>query len=693
MLAVAADLTTVERFAASCDGVVIANHNAPAQAVLSGDVAAIDSLERALAAAKIDARRIPVSTAFHSPLVAGACGPFRAFLDGVQLSSPRIPVFSNVTATPYPDAPAAIRDQLASAIAARVRFAEQLEAMYAAGARVFLEVGPSSVLTRLVGRGLGDRPHTSVALDSPDKHGVTSLWDALGRLAAAGIAIDFARYWRDEPAEPDEHTTPSSGFRVRVSGVNYGKPAPPHTPPPAALPAAPLPPPVPALAPSLSAVPAAPRSPLPAAAPSPLATIPPAIAESLIHAQMEYQRLMAESHIAFLRAFEAAHVSSGAALASVMNIGEAIVPPHSPSPYSPSPASPSPYALSPHAPSPSQHSPSQHSPSSHSRSSHSPSQASPPPHSVAPQPPSPTVSPRSPDLEALLLAVVAEKTGYPAEMIDTTMDLEADLGIDSIKRVEILSTIRERAPGLPEVEPAQMATLRTLRAIVAFLRGGATGPTSTKTRGGPPSADGVVERGQALAVGSERIAASPQVAGATRLLPGVVAAPPAGLAMPGLVGERIVVTDDGGGVAQALVARLRGRGLDARAMDAVPEDAGAVVFLGGLRAIASVEDAMAVHRAALDTARAVATRFQARGGTFVTVEDIGGDFGLSGSAGDRAWLGGVGALAKTAAREWPRAAVRAIDIARGGRTAEAIAESLVEELFGGGTELEVGLAA
>ena len=68
------------------------------------------------------------------------------------------------------------------------------------------------------------------------------------------------------------------------------------------------------------------------------------------------------------------------------------------------------------------------------------------------------------------MSVVAEKTGYPAEMLGAHMELEADLGIDSIKRVEILSAIRERAPGLPEVEPTELGALRTLGQIVEHMR-------------------------------------------------------------------------------------------------------------------------------------------------------------------------------------------------------------------------------
>jgi acyl carrier protein len=73
-------------------------------------------------------------------------------------------------------------------------------------------------------------------------------------------------------------------------------------------------------------------------------------------------------------------------------------------------------------------------------------------------------------MEALMMAIVAEKTGYPQEMLGVEMELEADLGIDSIKRVEILSAMRERAPNLPEVKPTELATLRTLGQIIDHMR-------------------------------------------------------------------------------------------------------------------------------------------------------------------------------------------------------------------------------
>jgi len=68
-----------------------------------------------------------------------------------------------------------------------------------------------------------------------------------------------------------------------------------------------------------------------------------------------------------------------------------------------------------------------------------------------------------------LLAVVSEKTGYPENMLDLNMDMESDLGIDSIKRVEILHGIQEKMPELPEINPDDLADLRTLDQIVTQM--------------------------------------------------------------------------------------------------------------------------------------------------------------------------------------------------------------------------------
>ena len=71
--------------------------------------------------------------------------------------------------------------------------------------------------------------------------------------------------------------------------------------------------------------------------------------------------------------------------------------------------------------------------------------------------------------------VVGEKTGYPVEMLELEMDMEADLGIDSIKRVEILGAVQDSIAGLPEVNPETLAEMRTLGQIVDAFASTAAG--------------------------------------------------------------------------------------------------------------------------------------------------------------------------------------------------------------------------
>ncbi|MFI5813067.1 SDR family oxidoreductase [Streptomyces sp. NPDC051643] len=180
--------------------VVTANRNSPRQTVISGPTEDVLSAVERLRARGLSAQRIPVACAFHSPLVAAAGERFAEALAEVPLSAPDFPVWSNRTAGPYPRTPRAIRAELAAQIGAPVRFADQIEAMYEAGARVFVEAGPGSVLTRLTGAVLGDRPHRTVALEDGRRTGLTGFLGALARLAVAGVDVRTGWLFQDRDA-------------------------------------------------------------------------------------------------------------------------------------------------------------------------------------------------------------------------------------------------------------------------------------------------------------------------------------------------------------------------------------------------------------------------------------------------------------------------------------------------------------
>ncbi|HEY3466334.1 MAG TPA: SDR family NAD(P)-dependent oxidoreductase [Amycolatopsis sp.] len=192
--------------------VVVANHNAPEQVVLSGPVPAVERAIRRLRETGIAAKRIPVACAFHSPLVAAAGDAFAAELAQESIVEPRLPVWSNRSARPYD---ADVRGELAAQIGAPVRFLDEVEAMYAAGARTFVEVGPGRVLSRLVAEILGERPHTVVAC-GPDLNGFLA---ALARLAEAGVDVRTERLTRPPRPEPSPTAWAVDGRSARAPGA------------------------------------------------------------------------------------------------------------------------------------------------------------------------------------------------------------------------------------------------------------------------------------------------------------------------------------------------------------------------------------------------------------------------------------------------------------------------------------------
>jgi malonyl CoA-acyl carrier protein transacylase len=96
----------------------------------------------------VRARRLPVSAAFHTPLMAPAADDLAAALQDVAIADPAFPVFSNGTAEPFVD----LRAELVANLLAPVRFRETLLAMAGTGIEAFVEVGPGRVLAGLVRR-------------------------------------------------------------------------------------------------------------------------------------------------------------------------------------------------------------------------------------------------------------------------------------------------------------------------------------------------------------------------------------------------------------------------------------------------------------------------------------------------------------------------------------------------------------
>lgn len=175
MAAVFAPIADVERVLATVDGyAVVANFNSGGQVVIGG---ASDAVERAVAAfqaAGVTAVPLPVSHAFHTAIVAPASEPLRRTLERLHLQPPQLPIVANVSGDLYPsdaDAVPHMLDILARQVASPVQFVKGLETLYAAGARVFVEVGPKKALHGFVEDVLGERPDVVALFTNHPKQG------------------------------------------------------------------------------------------------------------------------------------------------------------------------------------------------------------------------------------------------------------------------------------------------------------------------------------------------------------------------------------------------------------------------------------------------------------------------------------------------------------------------------------------
>lgn len=591
-----------ERVRDVVDGVpvTLANHNAPEQVVIAGSVEAIDLACERLAAAGVSCKRIPVACAFHSPIVAGARASFADELAAADIAAPAIPVFANATAAPYARDPDAVRAGLAEALALPVRFVEEIEAMYAAGARVFVEAGPGTVLTDLVGRILLERPHVAVACDA-NEGGIASFVRALARLAAAGVEVDAEALFagRARPVdlrEPERFNAPATAWIVDGGGAR----------------------PV--------------RGELPEFAmrrlAAPVATVPTAAVsggdrEGVVREYLRTVRELVEGQ----RQVMLRYLDPSSAVAA-MHLETALPAQAAPAKNDGSVADIQVEASAPVTP-----------------------------------------------LEALV-ATVSERTGYPPEMLDPDLDLEADLGVDSIKRIEILGAVRERLGLRFEGETStalieRLAAVKTLHAIAALLE--------EHGRGDGGATESVVEAPAA----ADLPVAAPAVIGRYVMDVESLAPAPNGAV---LAGRTFAIVPDDIGVAAEVAALLEREGarthIVARGEPLPPADG--LVYLQTL--VGATPESIGalfarVKEAALGGAEWV---FAATG--------FGGRFGHHAHAnGVPPSVGGVAGLLKSLARERPSLRVRAIDLDPSDEPAR-LARHLLRELLADERVVEVGYA-
>jgi acyl transferase domain-containing protein/NAD(P)H-dependent flavin oxidoreductase YrpB (nitropropane dioxygenase family) len=822
--------------------VAVANLNAPDQTIVSGTVESIDAALQVFAATGMRVKKLPVSAAFHCAIMAAPREALAAELARVAFSAPAVPVYSNTTGQPYPECGDAVRELLARHIAEPVRFTEEVEALYAAGARVFVECGPGLVLGGLVERILGERPHVTLGLDAPGRPGWMQLAQLLGQAQVLGLLVRLDAWfahrglndWSVDEVFADAAKRAAPGPLVWRVNASRAKPwhagEKPAARRPAAAPAAVRGEAAAAGQPSVVAAPAAVIAsppptvvafPAPAAAATALAAAmaapavlparPPATPTiSDRRAAMNMENMPGEGPAAIPAAEPAGGVRCSEAEFAQVQYGltrlldlqfeqqrslrhfidfqaQLVGASLQRVPFADLAAQPAPFALpvavplaiaqaaqaaqaaqlaQPAAPTP--QSAAQPLPQTSPVSTPLRLDAVPPtpvlPKQIAaagaPLPASQRVTPSasigpiepaivsaepaaasvpnaaaaklaSPDeFKADLLQSVAERTGYPVDMLDLDAHMEADLGIDSIKRIEIFSNLTSKYNLLGERDEEavieELSGLKSLNEIVAWYaqmteaaadRAGVdAGGLSSKKASAPPSTlNETVESLHGVAQGDPVQCYALQAVAA-----GLDAAREPGH-FP--AGEMVLLVGDGpladafasalhaqGGIVKRIVPGAATRALDDASrfeadfsspeavktlrdliMAMSPRPVGGLINLMGASHGAHRHDARALFLL-LKAFEADLKALTPGGAWIVNVTAFDGQFGLTRSRAFEAESAGVLGVAKSVAREWGGVKVKCIDFDPA-LAPESQAAQAIDEVRSGQPGVEVGYTA
>jgi acyl transferase domain-containing protein/NAD(P)H-dependent flavin oxidoreductase YrpB (nitropropane dioxygenase family) len=747
MAALRAGPADVDSIIRQVPGVQAANWNGPAQTVIAGPAAAVDQAIDLAARRGISGRVLPVSSAFHTPLVAGAREPFAQVARSLVAQQPDRPVYSNLDACPYPALLAEIAARLADHLASPVRFGEMIEAMHRDGARVFVEVGPGSVLTPLVSSVLGERPHLAVATQPTAPGGLGGWLFAVARLTVAGVPLRLERLTRDRVARPiDLQNLPSredaeptsastwlvSGTRARpinepeISRLGQGSVLEPSSPAPLAQKRGS------ALSPAASQT--SRHGPSPStdrrngdAAKHPLS--PPARnGNGAYRTPMKQEPHEPSNGDPAIESFQQTmqmflEVQRSTMIAYLSGRGAGASPPAA--------------GFKPDFKDRARNDAPARSPTQRENDDAGEKRARPGPEDnrraaeYAPAPdaidipqaalngkPHEHGAPADQDpkldraaIASRLLETVRDRTGYPIETLGLDLDMEADLGIDSIKRVEILGKMRDEFPvlkGLSDSAEAMdaLARARTLGVIVdrmTTLAEQSNGRSELETR------ISTVSAGR-----SPHSNGKPHELTQRRLLETIDSTLP--IDRLGLMpGGRVLITDDGTGVAALLASLLQAADVEVCQIGGLDQPIdwsspsaieSAVADLRSQGSIAGIIHALPLARLhgepgarpewaarigaevrglfllAKATASDLESAAKAGGACLIAATAMGGRFATKGSPaadffpGD----GGVAGLVKTLAREWPSIRCRVVDFAPDA-SRETIAAQLADEIF------------
>ncbi|MEE9552064.1 MAG: acyltransferase domain-containing protein, partial [Gammaproteobacteria bacterium] len=458
MLVIAAPVEDVQKFLNEGNlDLVIANHNAPAQVVLSGASDQIGQAEQLCKQRELRATKLPVAAAFHSDFVADAEKPFSEMLASIEFKDASIKVFSNSTADCYPEDSESVKQCLAGQLAKPVQFVREIENMYAQGVHTFVEVGPGNRLTGLVKSILDGKDFQAFALDasSGKRHGQYDLASLLASLCVLDHSIEIDRWDADYLDSVDTDTDTKPAMTIPICGANYVMPREKQAPrkihqqartttrmeqntlddqdlkQPIKTDIKPLP-----ISEDVKS--------------SQVSEALHATQQSILTLQ-KMQEQTAKLHRQYLEGQETAQRTIQQLLEQQQRmLGISTGLPATESQISTNVTASS--AIVPEI-------------SETKIVEEGKEKTKVVPATIE----SVDTTHNKVDIQKILLEVVSEKTGYPIEMLSLDMSLDTDLGIDSIKRVEILSALQERLPWAPTVNPEDLGTFHFLEHIIEFM--------------------------------------------------------------------------------------------------------------------------------------------------------------------------------------------------------------------------------
>jgi len=574
MAAIQSDTHTVSENIEGMDGIWIANINAPNQIVITGTHSAVAEAVERFKQTGIKARTIPVACAFHSPIVSPACQRLSDFLLNIRLSVPHIEVYSNTTAKKYPSDTKAIAHQLVQHLIKRVEFVREIEAMYEDGARIFVEVGPGRVLSGLVDQTIGDRTHLTTISNQAGRSDLTQLQHLLGQLIVHGVPVKMDRIHRGRSlkcietkalekethqASPSSTTWVVNGTRVKPLKEVFGPEAnkkilPMQVTVSSARTANRISPEgnegqisTPQIQSEVGTeIPTAPAQ--PGSANTKFSTGSYLSDDGNSQVMIQYQRLMQQ----FLEAQKNVmmsffHGQKNNAELPTARIGETL-----PESSFPDPSQSAGIQVdTPHEQYQmrSQESLSEQMPLHLPITAETPSQED-----VASSSDRKTFLDRD-RLTSLLLEIVSERTGYPQEMLDLDLSMEAELGIDSIKRVEILGQylqiVFDTVPDGPPEHIEGLNQVKTLRNVIDLVEESKGFPGKSESKELPPSSANQAPEPSFDFIEKNEI---------PRFTLTVTDAPPASRSVHLPLSRVLIVIDDGRGIAETLTNKLESRG-------------------------------------------------------------------------------------------------------------------------------------